>query len=230
MAETSKRRTKKSPTGKPNAQEIAPVRMRDLQCDSLSYRFKVGLDKFDLGAFRSVLKIDASKERDFGVVSTRNSDATDYHGHFEWRLRKKGHEISIEIAYVGTPVKATAGETEPYADNVMQWVGQFFKHEDANARVHSDFEFSAKTVILSWFPLPWRARIPKLEGEAILDGIAVALPSQPDGVARFFLSHIRDSVFVGIESERRIRFADFSLEKELQAERAFADKLIEVKP
>jgi hypothetical protein len=149
--------------------------------------------------------------------------------HFEWRLREKEQEVTIEIRYVANPVSAKPGEQEPFSDNVMQWLGRFFKHEDANAKIHSDFEFEAKRATLSWFPLPWRTKIASLGVEAILDGIAIALPSQPEAVSRVFLSQVKDTVFIGMESERRIRFAAFSLEKDLRLERNFADKLIEVK-
>jgi len=82
---------------------------------------------------------------------------------------------------------------------------------------------------LSWFPLPLRTKIASLGVEAILDGIAIALPSQPEAVSRVFLSSVKDTVYIGMESERRIKFAQFSLEKDLRTERSFADKLIEVK-
>jgi hypothetical protein len=223
MPRTTKRRTRRS--SRTNAD---PVRMSDVQCDNLSYRFRVALDKFDLERFRSELHVEAGIKRQFWLLSTRDTKVADYHGHLEWRLREREKEISLEIQYVASPWK-TENDQEPYSDDAMRWVGQFFRHQDANARVHSDFTFPVKTIALSWFPLPWRMNIPKLGEEALLDGISVGLPSQRDQVARFFLSQIKDSVFVGIESERRIKFADFVLGQELRVERAFADKLVEVK-
>jgi hypothetical protein len=228
MAATSKARKKKSPDGK--GTEIAtPLKMRDVRCTNLSYRFKVALEKFDINALRDAMNTDQTTKRGYAVCSTRNSDAADYHAHFEWRLREKQQEVTVEIQYVTNSIESKPGEDEPFAESVMLWVGRFFKRGDANARVHSDFAFDAKTATLSWFPLPLRTKVSGLQGEAILDGIAIALPSQPDSVSRFFLSHINDSVFVGIESARRIRFTDFSLDKELKIEKAFADKVVEVK-
>jgi hypothetical protein len=229
MARSSRKGAKK-PNG--NGGEIiaaAPLKMRDVRCDSLSYRFRVSLDKFNVGALRSAVHVDEKTKKNFHVVNTRDPQVADYHAHFEWRIREKQEEITVDIKYVANPVESSPGEQEPFSDNLMQWVGQFFKHGDANAKIHSDFDFDAKTAAHSWFPLPLRTKVANLAGEAILDGISVALPSQPDSVSRFFLSHIKDSVFVGIESQRRINFADFSLNKEIQLERAFADKLIEVK-
>jgi len=228
MAPAKKARKKSRGNGKDTAKG-SPLRMRGVHCTSLSYRFKVALEKFDLDALRSAVHAEADVKRSFHVVNTRDVATEDYHAHFEWRVRAKEEEVTIEIKYVASPVKSKPGEQEPFSDNLMHWVGQFFKHGDANAKIHSDFEFEAKKAFLSWFPLPLRTRIATLGGEAILDGIAVALPSEPDLVSRFFLSQIKDSVFVGIESERRIKFADFWLSKELQVERSFADKLIEVK-
>jgi hypothetical protein len=229
MAERPKKVTKKSRGNGEDTAKVSPVKMGDVQCTSLSYRFKVALEKFDLNALRSALHTEADLRRSFHVVTTRDSATGDYHVHFEWRLREKEKEVTIEIKYVASLVKAKPDEPEPFADNIMPWLAQFFKHGDANAKIHSDFEFEAKKASLSWFPLPLRTKISTLGGEAILDGIAVALPSEPDLVSRFFLSQIKDSVFVGIESERRIKFADFWLGKELQVERSFANKLIEVK-
>ena len=203
--------------------------MGDVRCDSISYRFKVSLDKFKIDELRAAVHVDENIKRSFHVINTRDSGTADYHAHFEWRIREKQQEITIEITYIASPVKSKPGEDEPFSENVMQWAGGFFRHEDANARIHSDFNFEAEEATLSWFPLPWRTKIASLGSEAMLDGIAVALPSQPDGVSRFFLSQVKDSVFVGIESERRVKFADFSLERELRKEKAFADILIEVR-
>jgi hypothetical protein len=203
--------------------------MRDVGCISISYRFKVALEKFDLDALRRAMGVDEKVKRAFAVCNTRDPNVADYHAHCEWRFREERKEITMEVQYVPGPINRKPQEQEPFADNLMQWVGQFFKHGDANARIHSDFEFESKRTTLSWFPLPLRTKVADLGGEAILDGISVALPSQPDLVSRFFLSHVKDSVFVGIESERRVKFAEFSMGKELHVERAFSDKLIEVK-
>jgi len=210
------------------AANVTPMKMRDVNCGRLSYTFKVATSKFDLEALKSAVKADENAKRGFHVVNTQDSEIADYHVHFEWGVRNKLDEVKLELDYVATPVKPKSEDREPFAENVMRWLGQFFKHEDANARVHSDFEFDAKTAVLSWFPLPLRTKITQV-GDAILDGVAVALPSQPDCVSRFFLSEIKDTLFVGIESERRVKFADFLLDKELQTEKAFVDKIIEVK-
>ena len=204
------------------------MKMHDVGCVSISYRFNVALEKFDLEALRKAMGVDDTVKRGFAVCNTRDS-TTDYHAHCDWRLQEKNKEITIEIQYVNDPIGPKPQEEEPFADNLMQWIGKFFKYGDANAKIHTDFVFEAKRTTLSWFPLPLRTKVANLEGEAILDGIAVALPSQPDLVSRFFLSQVKDSVFVGIESSRRIKFTEFSLEKELRGERAFSDKLIEVK-
>jgi hypothetical protein len=230
MAEINRKRSRKAHRNDNDKVAGRALKMHDVRCDSLSYHFKVALDKFDFDALRTAIHVEKDTTRSFHAVNTRDSELSDYHAHFEWRVRTKEKEISLDITYVGTTVKSKPGEEEPFSDNLMKWVGQFFKHDDANARVHSDFNFEAKTATLSWFPLPLRTKIANFGGEAILDGIAVALPSKPDGVGRFCLSQIKDAVFVGIESERRIKFADFSLDKDLKVERALADKVIEAKP
>jgi hypothetical protein len=206
---------------------VTPMKMRDVKCGKLSYVFKVATSKFDLGALRIAVEAKDDAKRGFHAVNTRDSKIADYHAHFEWSVRDKLDEVRIEITYIAKSVKSKPSEEAPFAEDLMRWVGQFFKHQDANARIHSDFEFDAKTAALSWFPLPLRTKITHL-GDAILDSIAVALPSQPDCVSRFFLSEIKDALFVGIESERRVTFSEFSLDKELQAEKAFVDKVVEV--
>ena len=227
MADSVKKTSKKSGGNGKHIPKL--LKMRDELCSALSYRFKVAAEKFDLDALRNELHVKPDTKKGFAVVNTRDVATEDYHAHFEWRVRPND-EITIEVKYVASPVKSKPGEQEPFSDNLMRWVGQFFKHRDANARIHSDFEFEAKKTTLSWFPLPLQTKISNLGGkEAILDGIAVALPSEPDSVSRFFLSKIQDTVYVGIESERRIKFDEFSLDSDIQIERSFADKLIEVK-
>ncbi len=207
--------------------EFALVMMHDVHCERLEFDFRVALDKFNLDGMIQALGAKDPK-RTFATANTRDPERSDYHAHFEWRVRKKQAEIRLDITYIASPVKPEPDEKEPFADNLMQWVGQFFRHPDANARIHSDFEFDTKSTVQSWFPLPLRTKVVDV-GEGSIDGISVALPSQPNGVARFFLSNIKDSIFVTIESERRIKFADFALATELQVERAFVNKMIEVK-
>jgi hypothetical protein len=174
MAETRKK-AEKSPGGSAkDVSKAVPLKMSDVGCVSISYRFKVALEKFDLDALRRAMGVDEEVKRGFAVCNTRNPSAEDYHAHCEWRLREKHKEITIEVQYVSDPINPKPEEQEPFADNLMQWVGQFFKHGDANAKIHSDFKFEAKRTTLSWFPLPLRTKVSNLGGEAIIDGISVA--------------------------------------------------------
>jgi hypothetical protein len=52
-----------------NGKSTAPLKMRDVGCDSVSYRFKVALEKFDLVALRKAVHADDSVKRNFHVVN-----------------------------------------------------------------------------------------------------------------------------------------------------------------
>ncbi|HKW66526.1 MAG TPA: hypothetical protein VJP04_04510 [Terriglobales bacterium] len=185
------------------------------------------MDKFDEGSFREALRAPKDTTRNFHVCGTKNPDKADYHVHFTWRFPDEKEQINLEIEYVRGPQKPREDEVEPFAEDVMQWVGRFFKFGDANARVLADFEFKGGAAH-PWFPLPLKTKIVALKSDAEIDGIAVLLPSQPQGIGRIYLSEIKDSVFLEIQAESRVDFAKFSLNSELQKVRDFAANLVEV--
>lgn len=211
-----------------NIESSTPLRMQDVRCEYVSYQFRAAFEKFELDEFRRSVQADKETQRDRRVCNTKNAETADYHVHFEWRLRTKDDEIRIDVGFVAGANPPAAGEIAPFAEDLMPWLGQFFKFGEAHASIHADFVFGSNAR-QSWFPLPLKTKIMGLNSEAEIDGISVSLPSEPHGVSRIFLSHIKDSVLLGLNSGRRIKFATFDLSKELQIISTVADKLIEAK-
>ena len=136
------------------------------------------------------------------VLPPRDPQNNKYHVHLSWYVEDDSVELTIK--YQPTLYEQPAERDGPYADDVMGWLGQFFKYKSAQAHIHSVFTFPLATR-QSRFPLPMRIDV---AGEAELDGISLRLPPKPNGVIalRLMLSQTWDIETI---AERRVIFKSF---------------------
>lgn len=200
------------------------LKMKDVSCQHLGYSIGVPLDKFNLENFKRAIHAKEDSTGDHRLCNTKNPDLADYHVHFSWRVREKAKQVELRVDYAADSQQPETNEFEPYAEDVMLWLGQFFKFEDASARFQADFDFEGKRQ--PFFLLPLKITITELGAEAAIDGISVELPSQPDGIQRLFISQVKDTLFLGIQGERRIYFGKFSVPEELRRMKDLTDKLV----
>lgn len=201
------------------------MKMGEINCKSIEYSIVVPLDKFDLGAFRAGIGAEPHVPGENRVCNTKNPELADYHVHFGWHINKKGQSVEFEIAYVATPQRPDPAESEPFAENLMQWLGNYFKFEDVSSRVMANFIYGGdkrQTV----FPLPIKTKVADSDWEGEISGVLLDLPSKPQGVKRLFITQAEDRLLLGIQSERRLRFSSFSIPEELQWEREVAQKIV----
>lgn len=178
----------------------------------MHYLIWVGREKFDTEKFRSELG-PKSRAVDFftSPVAPRDPKAGDYHINAGWNIEKD--KISFRIEYLPGPKKHEEDEREPYAEQFVEWLGRFFRHETAQAHIHAQFEYplDAKQ---SKFPLPLKTA---LEGDPEIEGISLKLPAKPKGVSRVRLIQGKTLWYVEVVADRRITFKGFSPYADVQA-------------
>lgn len=199
--------------------------MSDVNCRNLEYTIVVPSDKFDLDGFRTGIGAKPEAIKEHRVCNTRNMGATDYHVHLVWEFDKKAETIEFEIDYVGSPHKPRPNETEPFAEDLMSWLGKYFKFSDASATVIANFVFRKdRSQII--FPLPIKTTVTDLGWEAEIKGFMCEFPAKPDGLRRVYVTHTDDILYLGVHSERRVEFATFSVSSELEWARAMSERLV----
>jgi hypothetical protein len=201
------------------------LKMRDANCASMEYQIEVPLDKFDLDAFRLELGAASDATGESRVCNTKNPNVADYHVHFRWRLREKRAAIEFEIDYVATSTDPAQDEKEPFAENVMSWLGRFSKFGDISAKVSADFRYKGPKHLIA-FPLPLKITLAEMAMDAEIDGLSFSLPSQPSGINRVFVSRTSESLYLGIQSERRVSLGTFSVADELRLASEMAEKFV----
>lgn len=194
-----------------------------LHCERLDYEFSVSLDKFsfqDFAAAASQLTGEPLKKDDRGlasVVMTRDREHADYHVHLSCRWRKERFRASL--GYVEGASKADPTDTGPFAEDLMLWLGQFFKGEQVSANVNAMFGYPRKNLRIL-LPLPMRIPIIGRKGalpEVEIFGMAVNLPSKPEGACEVYGSLLSDAILFLVSAERTVKFREFDLHQDLTA-------------
>src|SRR5690242_5487000 len=62
----------------------------------------------------------------------------EFHVNAHWGLDDDG-EMGFGIEYEMGPAEDAIDEHEPYAEQFMEWLGQFFKYDSAEGHVHARF-------------------------------------------------------------------------------------------
>lgn len=132
-----------------------------LNCIHIDYGLAVSLEKFDLAGFsKEIDRIPGHSDRWIkgstslvGVAPTRAPSWADYHVHFNCHWTKREFHASLE--YFRGAEKPKSGDKGPFAEDMIPWLGQFFKNEKATARVTAAYVYAGKRWTAS-LPLPMR--------------------------------------------------------------------------
>lgn len=190
----------------------------------IQYWIRVSADKFDIEKFRSALGPKARHRDYFSVpIAPTDPESGDYHVLADWEIRKD--EIRFRIEYLPGPKKHEEDEHEPYAEGFIEWLGGFFKHENAQAHFHARFEYQLEAK-QSKFPLPLKTA---LEGAPEIEGISLRLPAKPNGIFRVRLVQGKTVWYVEVVADRRITFKGFTPYPDIQACESVISTLMEDK-
>jgi hypothetical protein len=197
--------------------DAAPVGLtfKSTHCEEISYRIEVSRDKFDVERFRSSL-IGVGKKLDrYGTVcAPKDPKNGDFHLHAEWFIEED--EINFRIDYEEGPKEHEDDEQEPYAEQFMEWLGQFFKNDNAHAHIHAEFVYPLEAR-KSRFPLPLKTVLGPEGSEAEINGISLSFPSKPEGVGSYWLMRMKKRWRVQLAADRRVTFKGFTPYRDMRA-------------
>jgi len=191
-----------------------------LNCSNLEYGLAVSLDKFDLDGLKSEIKrMDRSNRLVHGyksiaaVAPTRDHSLTDYHVHFNCHWTKKEFHASLE--YIPETEIRERGDTGPFAEDIIAWIGKFFKNGKATADVTAIFVYSDKKRSMN-FPVPMHLRF-SLFREVEVVGMVMRIPSKPEGVYETFVTLNDHTIVVILQGNRPLTFQTFNVYDDVTA-------------
>lgn len=194
-------------------------------CTEISYRLSASRDKFDVDRFRASLMPKGRTKDKWGTVCAPKDPKTgDYHLHADWFIEED--EVSFRIDYEAGPKEHEADEREPYAEEFMEWLGQFFKYENARSHIHAEFAYPLETRE-SKFPLPLKTAIGPKVIEAEIDGISLKLPSKPEGVTSVWVTRGKARWKIQLAGDRRTTFKAFTPYEDMRAFISVLEMVIE---
>jgi hypothetical protein len=186
--------------------------LKQMGVERVYYIVEVSVDKVDLDAFRAYFESNfpskASESHAEVSVAPRDGVAGPYHATFAWSISTDSATFVID--YFPTPKSHESDERPPFADDLMAWLGQFFRYDDAQSHIHASFVFPVASRQSKLLSLPLKTDV---AGDAEINGISVRLPSKPAGVSsiRLLLHQKRGEWGVELVANRRVAFKSFSL-------------------
>src|SRR6267154_5702134 len=185
-----------------------PISRYDL--DEAHYYIRTSREKFDLRKVFELLGKKGEWRQTWDAVILPRSRSADYHLHVHVGVEKD--EVNIHAGYLQEELNPHNHETSDGGDKVgaedfMEWLGQFFRHETCNAHMHLHYVYPLASR-QSKFPLPLKTSI---EGDPEINGISLRLPKEPENVSKVILQQGKSKWFVEAIADRRIRFKGFTL-------------------
>jgi hypothetical protein len=187
-----------------------------LNCDSMEYTLTCPPDKFKLEEFKKDIAQRGAGPQEvddegtlYTVLPTRNFATTDYHVHFSCRWERGSFRASLE--YIRGTEKPETHEKGPFAEELMEWLGQFFTSERVTAEVEGTFTYSRKKCEPT-LPIPMRLRLSSVH-EVEIFSVSVGLFNKPEGVYRAYVG-AHDDLVVVVSAQRRVHFKEFDVHRD----------------
>ncbi len=190
--------------------------------DEAHYYITTSREKFDVRKVFEQLGEEGQHKCE-AVILPRDR-VTDYHVHVHIGTEKEG--VNIHAAYLEqgwNPHRHKGGGGEVGAEDFMEWLGRFFKHETCQAHMHVHYVYPLASR-QSKFPLPLKTSI---EGGAEIDGISLRLPKEPENVSKVRLTQGKAMWFVEVIANRRLTFKRFAVYNDVRVLASVVDSLME---
>ncbi len=192
--------------------------------DEAHYYITTSREKFDVQKVFDLLGEKGKRECD-ALILQRNRE-TDYH--VRVRIGVEKNEVHIHAMYLQEELnphkqKSSDGGNEVGAEDFMEWLGKFFKHETSHIHLHLHYVYALASRQCK-FPLPLKTTI---EGDAEINGISLRLPKEPEGVSKVILQQGKSMWFIEVIANRRVRFKGFTLHNDVRAVASVVESLME---
>ena len=120
------------------------------------------------------------------------------------------------------PIVPAADEREPYAEDLMTWLGGFFGEASVASHSHARFQYDIKRRAIR-FPLQL-ATPPPCDAE--VRGIALRLPTKPHGADAVRLTLGGDNLYAEVIGAGTIEFSTYSLYRHVNLAVAVLDNFV----
>lgn len=189
--------------------------------DELTYWIYASPEKFNLKSFAAAIGEKDGQPHYHCRLKPR--DAGDYG--VQIGLWDEGKEMTVRLDYRTEGRSSKNYPSVSYADDLGNWLAQFFKYGNTHVHIHGHFSYPLASRT-SKFPLPLKTSIEDAE----IDGISLRLPAKPEGVMRVRLTQGRGENpewYVEVIADRRMTFKSFSPHPDIRALLSVLSTLLE---
>ncbi len=180
-------------------------------CSYLDFQFRTARDKFNLAGLDAFMKASGfpqARRQWAAACLTQCQEKTDYHVHFMLN-EMDDKELDLSVSYHRGSVPPNENEKEPYAEQFMAWLGQFFTAGYANADIRGQISYPV-AVRQSRYLLPVKVGI--IPGvETTVNGISIDFPSRPNGIDTARLTVGAKNINISLGGTMKVGFGDFDV-------------------
>jgi hypothetical protein len=216
--------------------DVANEEPKAARFEQVIYWITANRDDFDVPRFKASLPSAVRNRDDLAVlIGSKDEAETPYHALFGWTISDE--EIDLNIEYYAGPLRHLDGDSPhgddtpdrdvdgPPAEELMRWLGEFFTVETVTAHAHVRYRYPAESREAT-FELKLATNAPL---GAKLYGVALHLPTKPDGVVSVRLTRGGSDWYAELIGDRDLTFRNFSPIEETDALQTFITAFIREK-
>ena len=182
-----------------------------LSCNRIEYTLTTSLDKFRFDGFAEDIAQRSGEPFESSGISfvapTRNPKAVGYHAHFS--CEKERRKVRVTLEYVNGTEIPDARETRPFAEELMRWIGQYFRSQQVTADVEGSFVYLPKK-FEPVLPMPMRLSLGRKQ-EVEIFAMSAFMSAKPQGVYSAYVSADDDEIVVDVFGERIVKLREFDV-------------------
>jgi hypothetical protein len=184
----------------------SPSVLRQFHCESAGYEFTLPVEAFDVQKFFRETGI--KKNQPWSATVFPRDRESGFHVHFKGSIGTEEIGLTVEYWDKGKPFHGDGEDSEPFAETMMAWLGQFVRETAFRAFVWARFR-KPKQTWKSRFNLPFKVTM--AEQEVVIDGVSLTAPRNAQHATGAYIAVNEDSFSVSVHFVRRVEFSKFSL-------------------
>jgi len=195
------------------------VDMEDFHCDTFDLNFQFKPEEINRDAFLKAVSeapyvdenTDNNEEVDVGLSFGSREQPPKLHAHLRVRVTKERGRA--DLSYHASPMKVDDVKP-PHAEELMQWLSEFFTFENVKARVGAKYDLDESFSPVIALPFPLVTSEKGLTG-SLVTGMSLLLPKEPEPLLAIIQS-AGDETDIFISTSTEINLRNFDLLAELK--------------
>jgi hypothetical protein len=169
------------------------------------------LSSFDPEGFSRAIGLSGKKKWS-AVYNPKDHARHHYHVHFDGSLSNEEVTLTVEYyPHVGNP----GVRGGPFAETMMQWLGQFFRASRWQVLLYARFEKPHRKW-KSRFNLPFKVTLSGLDLEVAIEGISLSAPAENRyRVVHGWLDRHPKHLSIAVLMDRVVEFQKFRIDDEI---------------